>query len=194
MLGSGRGAGCESVRAGCLGVPAGLWKEGLRVWRGCPPGLPLPQRTTRCDRHLVASPESGLRSGVRLGKQPGPPKGGWGPQLGLPGCWMRTVLWACTCWILPWTHTRKLRSGGHGGGGSAACAQSTRPHQAPGFAFSQAWVRWAARAGRAGQRKEHSSPCADGPRRVPAAPGSAPVPPPRSDPGRGGAVLAQVEP
>lgn len=51
------------------------------------------------------------------------------------------------------------------------------PAPGPGFAFSHAWVRWAARAGRARQRKEHSSPCADGPRRVPAAPGPAPLPP-----------------
>lgn len=34
MLGSGWGAGCESVRAGRLGVSAGLWKEGYVCGEG----------------------------------------------------------------------------------------------------------------------------------------------------------------
>lgn len=143
------------------------------------PATPLSSRPTQ----PVALPQHGPASGVRLGKEPGLPVG-----VGPPGPWGCTAL--CACWLLPWTHLctegNRGLAGMDVGVSPAACAQRTR-HWAPSFALSPAWVLWAARAGRASQRREHSSPCADQPRRAPAAPG-----PSLSAPLFRGAILAGV--
>lgn len=83
----------------------------------------------------------------------------------------------------PFIQRRQLRPGGHGGGGLLLALRlpPTPPPppsrlRAPGFALAvPGCARRHALGGR--QRKEHSSPCVDGPRRAPAAPGPALRPP-----------------
>lgn len=124
------------------------------------------------------------------GQGAGAAQGRAGTPGGSPGPWVCMVLQLTRAGsslgpICTQQETEAQR-GGDTGGGPMACAASA-PHRGPGHALSHAWVCQAARAGCAGQRKEHSSrvPCADRPRRRRQLPA-----PPRCPPRR--AILAGV--
>lgn len=84
MLGSGRGAGCESVRAGCLGVSARLWKEGCMCAEGADGARrPLRSRPVVCSCVWVWGP-GGQGAGAAQGRA--------GTPGGSPGPWVCMVL------------------------------------------------------------------------------------------------------
>lgn len=162
---------------GCWGAGGGLGASlCVRAALGCLPGS---GRRGACVRRVQMEPAAPFAlglwfaavcgSGVQVGKGPGPPRGGRARQVGprVPGC-----AWCSSSHVLgpPWdpsVHSRRPRPSVEATwGGPMACAASA-PHRGPGHALSPAWVCQAARAGCAGQRKEHSSrvPCADRPRR-----------------------------
>lgn len=180
MLESRRGAGCESVRAGALGCLLGRGAPCVRPAGGArPPSLPqcLPGPPS-WRPHLSVCP--GLGSGW-TGSQ------GYQARVGTPGgspssrVHMASGLHTLAPPSCPFVPRRKPGPGGHGGGGRGCLLLPalTAPSARPGSALGTAGCAGRhALGGR--QRKEHSTPCADGPRRAPAAPDPSPLGPPTS--------------
>lgn len=115
--------------------------------------------------------------------------------------WVHAALQVCMHTLrCPWVHKSKAKCGRpvlQGTGGVCRlCCEPPQPPPPQGCTLqcqgAAGGTRWAGR-----RRKEHSFPCADGPRRAPAAPGPAPALSPLPFLGAilagGGPVLGQVE-
>lgn len=155
------------MRAGCLGVSARLRKEGCLCAEGVDGACHrLRSRPVICS---CGRPGVCVRVWGPGGRGAEAAQGRVGAPGGSPGPWVCMMLQLARAESsLGPVCTQKESEAQRGGdvGAPTACAVSA-PHCAPGHALSHAWVCQAARAGCAGQRKEHSSrvPCADGPRR-----------------------------
>lgn len=169
MPASRQGAGCESVRAEPLGCLLG--RRGACLQRAGGPTLPPPQSLLGPPSwrpHLSLWP--GFR--LRLDQEPGLPGEGGAPQVGPPApVHIPSGLHTLAPPLCSFVPGMKPGPGGHGGaGGCLLLPGLTAPSAGLGSALSTPGCAGRhALGGR--QRKEHSSPCADGPRRAPAAPG-----------------------
>lgn len=185
MPGSGRGAGCESVRAGCLGVSARLWKEGCTCADGAD-GARHPLRSgpviRSCGRTRACVQVWGLG-----GRGAGAAQGRVGTPGGSPGPRVCMVLHpARACWVLP--GTRLYTEGDRGPAWRWGLLQPAPQavHSAmPGCARRHA-------LGVPGRGRNIPPVCRPA-QAAPAAPGPAPLPASSGEPGRGGPALAQVE-
>lgn len=162
--------------------PWGVFSGGGVVRAAARRGPTLPPPVPSGPTQLAASPECVAWVWAQAGPGAGATRRGWAPQVGPPApeyTWHQ----ACAPCPLPCTH---LYPGGNGPGptevvvgGCLLLPALTAPSAGLGFALGTPGCAGRhALGGR--QRKEHSSPCADGPRRAPAAPGPSPSAPPSS--------------
>lgn len=187
MPASRQGAGCESLRVGPWGVFSGGGVVRAAARRGPTLPPPVPSGPTQ----LAASPECVAWVWAQAGPGAGATRRGWAPQVGPPApeyTWHQ----ACAPCPLPCTH---LYPGGNGpgghGGGSGGVSPAARAHSTlrrAGLCTRHAWVRWAARAGRAAEEGTFLPVC----RRAQAGAGSA-WPLPVGPPFFRRAILAGVE-